>query len=101
MNYEVPKSRLEDIEADQFRDPAVLAQWTQWLLYAQIVIAAAAIWSGILERETLHAIGGGLYDSESATTQAAQASDLRQAMVALGQLAIFVLSGVFCLRWIH
>jgi hypothetical protein len=101
MNYEVPKSRLEDIQVDQYRDSASLAQWTQWLLYAQIAVSLAAVWSGVLERETLQSIQAGLYESEDASTKAAQLNDQRQGMIALGQLAIFILSGIFCLRWIH
>lgn len=101
MNYEVPKARLEDIQVDEYRDSASLAQWTQWLLCAQIAISVAAVWSGVIERETLQSIDGGQYGSEDASTQAAQLSDQRQAFVALGQIAIFILSGVFCLRWIH
>jgi hypothetical protein len=96
MTYEAPKARVEDIGADEYRDPLSLAQWTVWLLYAHTVVSLLAVASGILERQTLLGL-----DSGALGPGAAETSDQRQAMLGGAQIIVFVATGFFCLRWIH
>jgi hypothetical protein len=101
VNYEVPKARLDDIDSGEYRDPKSIAQWATWLLYAEIAIALAAIFSGIIERQVLVGMQVGSFESDAAATSAAEASDHRQALVGGAQLILFIIGGVLCLRWIH
>jgi hypothetical protein len=84
-----------------YRDPTSLAKWTVRSIYAQLGISLVAILSGYLEYDLLAALRDGAFDSQEAASAAAEASDARQAMVALVQVAILVASGFLILRWIH
>jgi len=73
----------------QYRDSTLLTQWTLWLLYAQIAITAAALWTGSLERSLLLDMQAGAFESNEAMMAAA--STLRRVVssVSLGSLARF------------
>jgi hypothetical protein len=101
VNYEAPTARLDDIDGGEYRDPKSLAQWAIWVLYAQIAVALAAIFSGVIERQVLSGLQVGTFASGAAATSAAEASDTRQALVGGAQFIAFIISGVLCLRWIH
>lgn len=88
-------------QAYPYRDPTSLVKWTRASIFAQLGISVIAIMSGYLEYEVLAALRDGTFASQDAATAAAEASDARQAMVALVQIAIIVVSGVLILRWIH
>jgi hypothetical protein len=84
-----------------YRDPASLAKWTVASIYAQLGISLVAIASGYLEYDVLAALRDGAFDSPEAASAAAEASDERQALVALVQVTILIVSGFLILRWIH
>ncbi len=86
---------------DQYRDSTQLTQWTLWLLYAQIVFTAAALWSGLLERNLLLDMQAGAFESDEAMMAAAGASDRRQEFIGFGQSGVFIASGVLILMWIY
>jgi Domain of unknown function (DUF4328) len=101
VHYEPPKARLEDLKVEEYRNSTQLAQWTLYLLYAKIAVSLLAIWSGVLEHQTLMQLANGVFESPTAAASAAQASDVRQAMFGAVQSIIFMVCGFFCLRWIH
>jgi Domain of unknown function (DUF4328) len=82
-------------------DSSVLTRWVTWLLYAQIAIAVVAVGSGILENLLLHDFQNGGYTSRAEAMAAGEANDTRQRIVGLCQVAIFIVSGIAILRWIH
>lgn len=84
-----------------FKDPTGLTKWTKWFLYAQIVIAAIAIISSMLEYQLLSDFQKGVYTSQELAVAAGEASDARQGMVGIIQIVILVISGVLILKWIY
>ena len=84
-----------------FKDPEGLTKWTKWFLYAQVVITGIAIISGLLEYQLLSDFKNGVYSSEDLAVAAAEANDVRQGIVGILQFFIFVVSGIFILKWIY
>ena len=84
-----------------YRDSTLLTQWTLWLLYAQVAITAAALWTGSLERSLLLDMQAGAFESNEAMMAAAEASDRQQAFIGFGQMGVFIASGVLILMWIY
>ena len=84
-----------------FKDPEGLTKWTKWFLYAQVVIAAIAIVSNMLEYQLLSDFKNGVYSSQELAVAAGEASDARQGIVGLIQVIIFVVSGILILKWIY
>jgi hypothetical protein len=90
MSYEAPKARVEDHDAVGYRASASLAQWTEWALWAKLVVSVLAIGTGILERRVLM---GSANEGEEALRVVALSS--------IAELLVFLVSGFLCLRWIH
>jgi hypothetical protein len=84
-----------------FRDAGKLTKWVRIALYAQVAIAAVALVSGYMEYQTLTRLVVGLFPSQQHALTAVQASDSRESVVALVQLAVAVVSGVLILTWIY
>ena len=78
-----------------------LSDWTVRLLYLQIAISAVAVASGVLEYGVLSDMRDGNFASEAEMIQTAEANDTRQAFVGLFQVLIFLVSGIWILRWIY
>jgi hypothetical protein len=100
MNYDPPKARLEDADAEAYRDPTALSQWTQWSLYALIVINVFAIVAALVLRSLLLEPGFGLETTADQQSRA-ESADQRSMLIAAAQLVTFVVSGILCLVWIH
>jgi hypothetical protein len=92
---------MADITAGPIKDPTNLASWTKLSLLAQVVISVVAIVSGAFEIQLLRDFQAGTFDSETDLTDAANANDLRQAIVGGVQALIFITSGVLILMWIY
>src|SRR5712671_1363774 len=92
---------MTQMQASAFRDAENLTKWTCRLLYIEIAIAVIALMSGQLEHRLLSDLSNGAFASEAEATLQAEASDLRQAIVAAFQFLSAVTSGVLVLRWIH
>lgn len=88
-------------EQKGFRDPTGLTKWTKWFLYAQVVVALIAIISGMLEYQLLSDFKNGVYSSQDQAVAAGEASDVRQGIVGIVQMIIFIISGILILKWIH
>ena len=88
-------------EQKGFRDPTGLTKWTKWFLYAQVVVAIIAIISGMLEYQLLSDFKNGVYSSQDQAVAAGEASDVRQGIVGIVQMIIFIISGILILKWIH
>jgi hypothetical protein len=70
--------------------------WAKGVLWAIVAICVVALISGWLESQLLKDIAAGNF-----TQSEADASDDRQAAVALTQFAIFVLSAITFILWLH
>lgn len=84
-----------------FNDPTGLTRWTKWFLYAYIAIAVIALFSGQLEYQLLSDFEKGIYTSESQIMAAAESNDARQRVVGIIQFAVFVVTAILILMWIH
>ncbi|WP_215398128.1 DUF4328 domain-containing protein [Rheinheimera oceanensis] len=83
------------------KDASALTRWVRYCLYAQIVLAIIAMFSGWLEYQLLQNFQQGFYSSEQAATADAIANDARQRVVGLLYLVVFIVSGFLILKWIH
>jgi len=84
-----------------FRDPTLLTRWTVWLLYAGIALTVLGMLSGLLEYQLLTKLQRGDFATDAQAIAAAQASDLRERILAIVRVLLFIVSGVLVLRWIH
>ena len=84
----------------RFRDPTSLTAWTLRLLYGHVLVSAVAVGSGMLEYQLLTELDSGVAAAQD-WTAAAEASDDRQGIVGLLQVAFFFASGVLILMWIY
>lgn len=75
--------------------------WTVRLLYLQIAVSVIAIISGVMEHSVLSDMQDGNFASQAEMMQVAEASDTRQAIVGTIQFLIYVVSGIWILRWIY
>jgi hypothetical protein len=80
-----------------FKDPTNLTKVLRALLVLGIILSVIAIWSGWLEYEILDKARSGIRPSEAA----AQSSDLRQRVVGIVQVGLFILTGIVFLVWIY
>lgn len=84
-----------------FNDPTSLTRWTKGFLYASIAISVIALISGIFEYQLLSDFQKGIYTSESQIMDAAESNDARQRIVGIMQTAVFVVTAILILKWIH
>ncbi len=87
--------------SDAFRDPTALTTWTKRLLYLQIVVAVVALISGGFEASLLQDFKNGNYSSQEDAVAAGEASDMRQGLIGIVEIAILIASGILILKWIH
>lgn len=80
-----------------FIDSTELTRWVKWFLYLQIGVAVIALISGGLEYQLLNDLKNGVYKSQAE----AAANDMRQEIIGVAQVVVFVLSGILTLRWIY
>jgi uncharacterized protein DUF4328 len=78
-----------------------LSDWTVRLLYLQVAISAVCVVTGTLEYGVLIDMQEGNFASQADMIQVAEANDTRQAFVGVFQFLIFVVSGIWILRWIY
>ena len=76
-------------------------KWTVRLLYLQIGISVVGVGSGILEHSVLTGLNDGTFASAEEAVASAEASDFRQAVVGGIQMLIYLVSGIWILRWIY
>lgn len=73
------------------------ARWAVIALVAVILSDLVAIWSDLLEIDLMDR----LIEKEEVTEEDADSNDVRQGVVALAQLAVFIAAVVFFIRWFH
>jgi hypothetical protein len=83
-----------------FRDPTALTRWVRWLLYAEIAMTVPSIISGVMEYQLFERFQAQGFVPGVGIIAEAEASDLRQRIVALVQTVVKVASGVAILMWI-
>jgi hypothetical protein len=84
-----------EADADDYRPLGRRAKWAIALLVLGIVVDAASVVSGLMERSLLADISGG----ELVTSSEADSNDIRQAIVAGIQGTVFVLTCIAFLFW--
>ncbi len=89
------------INKEGFRNSDNLTNWVRYMLYIQIVVAAVSIVTGYLEYKFLSDIQYGIYVSHEKAMADGEASDQRQAIVAIAYIVVFIILGFLSLRWIH
>lgn len=82
-------------------DFTTLSNWTVRLLYLQIVISVVGLITGFMEHSLLRDMQDGNFASQAEMIQAAEASDARQGIVGMFQVVIYLVSGIWILRWIY
>jgi len=92
---------MADYPADEYRDATSLNLWTLRFQYAHVALSVIAIFSGYMQLEVLHAMDVGAFESQEAMEAAAESNDLRQQIVAIFQVLVFIIAGVLSLKWIH
>ena len=92
---------MADIAAGPIKDPTNLTSWTKLSLIAQVVIAAVAIISGVLEFQMLQDVKAGTFDGDENFVDVASANDARQGIVGILQALTLITSGVLILMWIY
>lgn len=78
-----------------------LSMWTVRLLYLQIAISVIGVISGFMEYNVLRDMQLGNFSSQDEMIQLADASDARQQIVGIFQILIYLVSGIWILRWIY
>jgi hypothetical protein len=78
-----------------------LTNWTIRLLYLQIAISVIGLITGSMEHSFLRDAQDGNFASEAEMMLAANASDSRQMIVGICQVLIYLISGIWILRWIY
>jgi hypothetical protein len=81
-----------------YRDPATLTQWLKILLILSLLLDFIATVSGMMELGLLRSFQSGTFDGDF--NEAATANDTRQQIIGLGQLALFIVTGIVFLVWI-
>ncbi len=85
----------------EFKDPTNLTRWVKRFLYVDIAITIVALISGILEYHLLNDFKKGIYTSELQRMAAAESSDVRQGLVGIIQIVVFIVTGILVLKWIR
>jgi hypothetical protein len=88
-------------KAKRFKDPSRLTKILRLFLYLSIGVSAIAIWSDYLERGFLKRVDEGYYSSEEAATVDADASDARQAIVALVTIPVNITTLILFFVWVY
>lgn len=82
-------------------DFTLFTKWTVRLLYLQILVCVIGLISGVFENQLLTAFNDGSFATQDEAVAAAEANDDRQAIVGVVQFLVFVVSGIWILRWIY
>jgi hypothetical protein len=84
-----------------FKDSTSITEWTKWTLYANVAIAVVAIVSSLMESQLLLDLKNGVFISDETAEAAGNKNDIRQGIIGLIQLVLFIMVGVFILMWIY
>lgn len=77
------------------------SNWTVRLLCLQVAVSVIATITGVMEHSVLSDMQDGNFASQAEMMQVAEASDTRQAIVGTFQFLIYIVSGIWILRWIY
>jgi hypothetical protein len=82
-----------------FRDPATLTQWLKVLLVLSLLLDFIATVSGMMELALLRSLQNETFTGDFAA--AATSNDNRQQAIGVAQFALFVVTDIVFLTWIH
>lgn len=88
-------------EKEGFIDSQVLTKWVKYFLWVQIVVALMAVATDVWEYHVLSNISNDFYDTYDQMMKEINDSDLRQSIMGILYIAVFVISGILILKWIH
>lgn len=85
--------------ATQFRDPTTITTVLKIVLWIVVALDAVATISGLFEFQLLQEIRSGAITGSDMST-AADANDLRQRVIGIGQIAMYIVTVIVFARWI-
>jgi hypothetical protein len=85
-----------DIGFERFRPVGRRARWARVALVTMIAADVLAVLSGLREYVLLERL-----ETDLVTQEELEASDRRQQVVAISQLAVYVFAAIFFIRWLH
>lgn len=87
----------------QYKDPISLYKWSKILISLSIGMHVIAVVSGFMEYKLLTGILNGAYANMSydALYSIVEHNDLRETIVGIIQLILFLIQGIVILMWIH
>jgi len=87
------------LAGNDYRDPATLTQWLKILLILSLLIDVIAAASGMMEFSLLRSLQNETFSGDF--DAAATSNDNRQQAISLIQFALFIVTGIVFLVWIH
>ncbi len=100
MDLKIQREQISQEKQKSFKDPSRLTKWAKRFLYVQIFLSLIAIISNALEYQLLINLREGVYVSGHIMT-VVEASDLRQNIIAIVRLVVFVILYILILKWIY
>ncbi len=83
-----------------FKNLTGLTTVVKWFIYAQVITSIIAIVFNFLEYQVLVSINNDIYNNDEFII-AAEASDTRQGLIGICQIAVYIVSAFLILRWIY
>ena len=87
------------LAGNDYRDPATLPQWLKILLVLSLLIDVIAAASGMMEFSLLRSLQNETFSGDF--DAAATSNDNRQQASGFGQLALFIVTAIVFLSWVH
>ena len=78
-----------------------LTKWIRYFIYIQVIISFLSIGSGLLEYSLLSDFQSGNYISQEQAVIDAEASDLRQQIIAIVTIIVFLITLVLIYIWVY
>jgi hypothetical protein len=88
-------------ENNGFINSEALTKWVRWFLYVQILVAIISLISGNMEYKMLIDYENGVYTTEEQVVADGVANDIRQGIIGLVYLVVFIVSCILIMKWIY
>jgi hypothetical protein len=84
-----------------FRDPKRLTKWVQWLLIGVVVLDVVGAASEFAQFQLLSRMRDGGFASDAEMTSAAESNDVRQGVIGITMLLVYIATVVAFSVWVH
>lgn len=85
----------------ELKDPVRLAKPARLSVFLSVALSVVGLVSTGMELQFVNNVEAGAYATDAALFSAADANDMRQMVVGIAQIVVFVLAAVFVGRWIY